>query len=1019
MREKKSKEIKNKKKRKPISLLLGLVLFITGGLFISSPFVPVINGLIQPIYRYTVPGQGQYHAAIPGAFLAFLGLFILLTRRRKPFSLILVPYMAFMYASVLVAVRFLKGEPEPAFIMERLSARPALVFLVLILEAILFMLLIVITSSLNARAEKRRERKKMAEERAAQKTEEEVNGEEKPAEEKSDRLEPIAFPTIEKLPTFTTFSSADIRPEDLPDSKKEEVKEKDADHIYDAPTASLSAFQSAKERISAAPAEEKKPRSSMLSNSLERAKESGEDINLNQGPIIGFEDKREKKSEDRVPSSIAPSGLSKKHPRYEMFASLQKKKEEPEPKEDDKTPDPPSGQEKSSVAPSGLSRKHPRYEMFEALSRPRDTSSMPSRPFAGGENTPASQSVPGPEVAASLSDAIRMRKRAEDQEALLKAKEEKEREDQIRREEDEAAERMKLRMIEEERARREQLLREQYRKEAEERVRRELAEQGLLKEKADDVHELPRSEGFYMGSSTAKPINGAEITDPEPGVTEDSSSGIEFKVGIGGLASNNAGESAIIERQKRGYTPPTADLLKSYPEGSYEIDEKTRELGELMRSVMHDFRVEVTLINIIKGPTVTMYEYDLAPGIMVSKVTSLQDNISMRIGGKQIRILAPVPGKSAIGIEVPNEKRMTVGFRELLDPLRQSGYNVPMILGRNILGQPMMLDVAKTPHLLIAGTTGSGKSVCINGLIVSILYTKSPKEVRLIMVDPKVVELQVYNRIPHLLTPVITEPKRVLKMLSWLVDEMERRYRVFSQIGTRNIEGFNANVHTMGYATEKMPYIVLIMDEFADLMTVIGKDIEGYVSRLMAKARAAGIHVVMATQRPSSEVITGTIKNNIPSRISFAVSSAMNSRIILDESGAENLLGRGDMLYLANGSNSLSRIQGAFLSDDEVDKVVRFVKSQGEPDYLDESIFEDEPEDEGPVDEGDFSGGDEDMYEKAKQIVFERKGASASYLQRRLGIGYNRAAKLVEQMEEEGIVGPANGSKPREILRYE
>ena len=438
-----------------------------------------------------------------------------------------------------------------------------------------------------------------------------------------------------------------------------------------------------------------------------------------------------------------------------------------------------------------------------------------------------------------------------------------------------------------------------------------------------------------------------------------------------------------------------------------------------MRSVMHDFRVEVTLINIIKGPTVTMYEYDLAPGIMVSKVTSLQDNISMRIGGKQIRILAPVPGKSAIGIEVPNEKRMTVGFRELLDPLRQSGFRVPMILGRNILGQPMMLDVSKTPHLLIAGTTGSGKSVCINGLIVSILYTKSPKEVRLIMVDPKVVELQVYNRIPHLLTPVITEPKRVLKMLAWLVEEMERRYRVFSQIGTRNIEGFNANVHTLGYATEKMPYIVLIMDEFADLMTVIGKDIEGYVSRLMAKARAAGIHVVMATQRPSSEVITGTIKNNIPSRISFAVSSAMNSRIILDESGAENLLGRGDMLYLANGSNSLSRIQGAFLSDEEVDKVVQFVKSQGEPDYLDESIFEDEPEDDEPIDEGDFGSGDEDMYEKAKQIVFERKGASASYLQRRLGIGYNRAAKLVEQMEEDGIVGPANGSKPREILKYE
>lgn len=1015
MKDKKSKEIK--KKKKLISLFLGLVLFLSGAVLAAGPFVPAVSSLTEPLYGYTVIADGLYAPVVPGAFLAFLGIFILAVRRRRPFSLLLVPYMAFIYASIAVAARFMRGEKEPAFIIDRLSGRPAFVFLILILEVILFMLLIVITSSLNAGARKRMERRKLREEKAAEAPQAKATEDAEKEEEKSDRLSPISFPTVEKLPTFTTFSSADIRPEDLPEKSE---PEKEADHIYDAPTASISAFQSAKERISGASSAEKKPRTTMLSNSLERARASGENATPAQGPIIGFEDRRDKKNEDRVPSSIAPSGLPKSHPRYGMFEAL-RKKNVPEEKKEESAPAPEQPAEpKSSIAPSGLPKDHPRYGMFEALSRPRDTSSIPSRPFTGKEGGDAVQSAPGPEVAASLSDAIRMRKRAEDQEAVLKAKEEKEREAQIKREEEEAAERMKLRLIEEERARREQMLREQYRKEAEERVRKELAEQGLLKEKADDdVHELPRSEGYYNAASTAKPVNGAELTDPVPEKEENSASQIEFKVGIGGLASNNAGESAILQRQNRGYTPPTADLLKSYPAGSYEIDDATRDLGEIMRSVMHDFRVEVTLINIIKGPTVTMYEYDLAPGIMVSKVTSLQDNISMRIGGKQIRILAPVPGKSAIGIEVPNEKRMTVGFRELLDPLRQSGFRVPMILGRNILGQPMMLDVSKTPHLLIAGTTGSGKSVCINGLIVSILYTKSPKEVRLIMVDPKVVELQVYNRIPHLLTPVITEPKRVLKMLAWLVEEMERRYRVFSQIGTRNIEGFNANVHTLGYATEKMPYIVLIMDEFADLMTVIGKDIEGYVSRLMAKARAAGIHVVMATQRPSSEVITGTIKNNIPSRISFAVSSAMNSRIILDESGAENLLGRGDMLYLANGSNSLSRIQGAFLSDEEVDKVVQFVKSQGEPDYLDESIFEDEPEDDEPIDEGDFGSGDEDMYEKAKQIVFERKGASASYLQRRLGIGYNRAAKLVEQMEEDGIVGPANGSKPREILKYE
>ena len=510
------------------------------------------------------------------------------------------------------------------------------------------------------------------------------------------------------------------------------------------------------------------------------------------------------------------------------------------------------------------------------------------------------------------------------------------------------------------------------------------------------------------------------ILDSEDEESGDESSQIEFKVGVSGLTSNNAGESAIIKRQRRSYNPPSPDLLKDFPQTSYVIGDDEQRTGLLIASVMHDFKVEVELADIVKGPTVTLYEYTLAPGVLVSKVENLEKNIAMRIGGQKIRILAPVPGKSAVGIEVPNAKRVTVGFKELLKPLKESNLNVPMILGRDIQGDAKVLDVAKCPHLLIAGTTGSGKSVCINGLVASILYTKSPKEVRLIMVDPKVVELNVYNGIPHLLTPVITEPKRVLKMLSWLVEEMERRYKVFSQLGVRNIENFNSRIKEFGYATEKMPYIVLIMDEFADLMTVIGKDIEDYIRRIMAKARAAGIHVVMATQRPSAEVVTGTIKNNIPTRIAFAASSATNSRIILDEGGAENLLGKGDMLLSTQSSTMLTRIQGAFLSEDEVDKIVSYVKTQGEPDYLDEAIFEDEPEpDADPVSESEFENSDADLYEKAKQICFERKGASASYLQRRLSIGYNRAARLVEQMEEEGIVGPANGSKPREILRYE
>lgn len=1006
--------MENKKKKKIFSLLLGFILILFGAAIALTRYVPLVDKILSPAYSYLCFTNSIYSFYIAAAFFILSGFFVLLVRRRKPFSLILIPYIYFIYFTVLVAAHSITKNSEPAIIMSRVSQRPSLVFLCIILEILLFLLLIIITSALNSRFANRNQRvKKVKEDKKGKAELKNENKDEEQKEEEVDASSPLAFPAAPTLPTFSTFSSKDISNSEEPES------------IIEAPTASLSAFQSAKERV-----EEKeqnkienspKRTSSFLSSSLERVKNSGDEVIPSQRPIIGFEQKKE--TEKEVSSSIAPSNLPPTHPRYRMFEALKRKNNSEQPdsvKEEEKKED---EKKESSFAPSNLPPTHPRYQMFQALHESRDTSSTPSRPFqavtAQKQESPSSKV----EIAESLSDAIRMRKKAEDLETLEKEREERERNEQLKREAEEEALKLKTQMIEEDRVRREMLLREQYRKEAEAKIRAELEAQGISFDKTaekDEVHELPRSDGYYQGASTARAVGDAKVEGSEMPKNEDSSSQIEFKVGIGGLASNNAGESAIITRQNRGYNPPTADLLKSYPEASYEIDEDTRRLGELMCTVMHDFRVDVTLINIIKGPTVTMFEYDLAPGIMVSKVTALQNNISMRIGGKQIRILAPVPGKSAIGIEVPNEKRATVGFKELLEPLRQSGFKVPMILGRNILGQPMMLDVSKTPHLLIAGTTGSGKSVCINGLIVSLLYTKSPKEVRLIMVDPKVVELQVYNRIPHLLTPVITEPKRVLKMLSWLVDEMERRYRVFSQIGTRNIEGFNSSVHTLGYATEKMPYIVLIMDEFADLMTVIGKDMESYVARLMAKARAAGIHVVMATQRPSSEVITGTIKNNIPSRISFAVSSAMNSRIILDESGAENLLGRGDMLYLANGSNSLSRIQGAFLSDEEVDKVVSYVKSQGEPDYLDESIFEDDVEEEAYDDGGDYSGsGDEDMYEKAKQIVFERKGASASYLQRRLGIGYNRAAKLVEQMEEEGIVGPANGSKPREILRYE
>ena len=498
-----------------------------------------------------------------------------------------------------------------------------------------------------------------------------------------------------------------------------------------------------------------------------------------------------------------------------------------------------------------------------------------------------------------------------------------------------------------------------------------------------------------------------------------------LSVGIGGLQSNDLGYAGISARTRRKYTAPPANILVDYPKSSSAIDDFTRQQGEIIIETFRDFHVNVSLDSIIKGPTVTMYQLKLGEGVMVQKVKQREDELSYNLGGVSIRILAPVPGRQAVGIEVPNKQRAIIGFKDMLNEFRHSPdpdkLRVPMILGRTITGEPVTIDVAKMPHMLIAGTTGSGKSVCINSFICTLIYTRSPQEVRLIMVDPKVVELTVYNDIPHLLTPVITEPKKVVKALGWLCDEMERRYQMISKFGVRNIEGLNAKIRNENIPAEKLPYIVLIMDEFADLMSTVGKDIETYVARLAAKARAAGIHLILATQRPSADVITGTIKNNFPARIAFAVSSGTNSRIILDEGGAENLLGKGDMLLMEPSTMGFQRIQGAFLSDDEVYSVVGYAKKQGAPDYLSDDIFE-EPEvsqaddEEEPVSDEDS---DEVLYERAKQIVFERKCASASFLQRRMKIGYNRAARLIEMMEENGIIGPQNGSKPREILRYE
>ncbi|MBP5447642.1 MAG: DNA translocase FtsK, partial [Treponema sp.] len=340
---------------------------------------------------------------------------------------------------------------------------------------------------------------------------------------------------------------------------------------------------------------------------------------------------------------------------------------------------------------------------------------------------------------------------------------------------------------------------------------------------------------------------------------------------------------------------------------------------------------------------------------------------------------------------------------------------VPVILGKDIQGEAQVIDLSKTPHLLIAGSTGSGKSVCVNSLILSILYKRSPEQVKLILVDPKIVELKLYNDIPHLLTPVITEPKRALQSLQYCLCEMERRYALLDGMGVRDIISYNKRIEERHIASEKLPYIVVIIDEFADLMATTGKELENTIARLCAMSRAVGIHLVLATQRPSVDVITGLIKANIPSRIAFAVASKMDSRIIIDQVGAEKLLGRGDMLFVSAVNPVPIRIQGTLVSDDEVENVVNYVKQYGFPEYIDDEIFVEDEDEENP-EPGLFDEGDDPLYQKALDIVIEAGKASASYIQRRLKIGYNRAARLVEEMEERGIVGPANGSKPREII---
>lgn len=474
------------------------------------------------------------------------------------------------------------------------------------------------------------------------------------------------------------------------------------------------------------------------------------------------------------------------------------------------------------------------------------------------------------------------------------------------------------------------------------------------------------------------------------------------------------------KKRNYGQYKISTDLLTEYAENKYWIiDEETRQASLNLQETLKEFSIQAEITGIRKGPVVTMFEILPAPGVKLSKIVGLADNIALRLAAQSVRIVAPIPGKRAVGIEIPNKDRAIVSFRECIEQQRPEWKKmaVPVVLGKDIQGETQIIDLVKTPHLLIAGSTGAGKSVCVNSMILSILYKRNPNDVKMILIDPKIVELKLYNNIPHLLTPVITEPKKAMQALQYCLCEMERRYAVLDSLGCRDISSYNKKIVDQKICTEKIPYLIVIIDEFADLMATTGKQLEGVVARLCAMSRAVGIHLVLATQRPSVDVITGLIKANIPSRVAFMVAAKMDSRIIIDQVGAEKLLGKGDMLYASSTDPFPVRIQGAFVSDQEVEDVVSAVKEWGEPEYIDDEIFVD---DEDSDEDGQMSlfndGADDPLYDKALDIVIQAGKASASYIQRRLSIGYNRAARLVELMEERGIVGPANGSKPREII---
>ncbi|MCB9534847.1 MAG: DNA translocase FtsK 4TM domain-containing protein [Myxococcales bacterium] len=528
-------------------------------------------------------------------------------------------------------------------------------------------------------------------------------------------------------------------------------------------------------------------------------------------------------------------------------------------------------------------------------------------------------------------------------------------------------------------------------------------------------------------------------------------------------------------QQYDGYVKPPLSFLDYDDSSQIEVDAVfLQDQAERLVEALKTFRIDGRVTEIHPGPVVTMFEFEPAPGVRISKIAGLADDLAMALKAIKVRIVAPIPGKGVVGFEVPNKQREMVYLKEVIGaPVFHNKKNqLPMALGKDIHGAPTLTDLAKMPHLLVAGTTGSGKSVGVNCMITSLLYHATPEDVRFIMVDPKMLELSIYEGVPHLLLPVVTDAKKAAAALKWAVDEMERRYELMKDAGVRDLRGHNrklekqrdeltARVEQLRLEAEaaqaaaeaaavvdpetgairnppeddprarraredfveaameldelprKIPYIVVVIDEFADLMMVAGKEVEYCVARIAQKARAAGIHLILATQRPSTDVITGVIKANFPTRIAFQVSSGIDSRTILSTNGAENLLGKGDMLFLPPGTSRLTRVHGAFVSEEEIHQVVDFIKAQQEPDYLDESVLD--LGDEGGPDDDDDTGDMDPMYEEAVRVVFRDGRASTSHLQRRLSLGYNRAARIVDQMERDGLVGPSNGAKPRSV----